>query len=458
MSFFRRKPAADEKNGNAVASNGTDVKTDTGAKNDAGAKNSASSQFALVENGGADKAFAVTGAPPVVATAARTPLTPTAPVPAATTPAATATAPVAPAPSPAPDVASPQAPAGSVAPKAPPTSQVLGAANAPAPQDPRLTSHASTPSRLTPELAKAAAARIEGNANSQPVIRVRDLKKIYQMGDVEVRALQGVDIDIFPGEITAIMGPSGSGKSTLMNIIGCLDVPSEGTYSLDGNDVSRMNDDQLAEIRCHKIGFVFQSFNLLSRTTALANVELPLIYSGVSSGERHKRAKAALELVGLGARTHHKPNELSGGQQQRVAIARALINRPAMILADEPTGNLDSKTSVEIMELFQRLNIEQGITIVFVTHNSETADYCHRTIRVRDGLVEVDRRHRPVAGIYNDSAVQAIAGGAVRQYVGTPVASTVAATASGTPTTDAPTTTAPTTDAPTTGAPKEGAA
>lgn len=241
-----------------------------------------------------------------------------------------------------------------------------------------------------------------GAADESAVISVRDLMKVYHMGDVEVRALRGVDLDIHAGEMTAIMGPSGSGKSTLMNIIGCLDVPSSGTYMLDGVDVSRLRDDQLAEIRCKKIGFVFQSFNLLSRTSAQANVELPLIYSGVSGRQRRRRAEEALGLVGLADRAHHRPNELSGGQQQRVAIARALINEPAMILADEPTGNLDSKTSVEIMELFQRLNAERGITVIFVTHNIETADYCGRVVHVRDGHVERDVRHAPKAGIYRD--------------------------------------------------------
>lgn len=235
-----------------------------------------------------------------------------------------------------------------------------------------------------------------------PVISVQDVTKIYQMGDVEVAALRGIGVDIWPGEMTAVMGPSGSGKSTLMNIVGCLDVPTAGTYWLDGVDVSRLSDDQLAEIRCRKIGFVFQSFNLLARTTALANVELPLIYNGVGGRERRRRAEESLRLVGLGDRMHHKPNELSGGQQQRVAIARALVNDPSMILADEPTGNLDTKTSVEIMELFQRLNVERGITIIFVTHNIETADYCHRVIHVRDGVVERDVRHTPKLGIYKD--------------------------------------------------------
>ena len=240
------------------------------------------------------------------------------------------------------------------------------------------------------------------SATIDPVVAVRDVTKIYQMGDVEVAALRGIDVDIWPGEMTAIMGPSGSGKSTLMNIVGCLDVPTAGTYWLDGVDVSRLRDDELAEIRCRKIGFVFQSFNLLARTTALANVELPLIYNGVGGKQRRRRAEESLKLVGLGERMHHRPNELSGGQQQRVAIARALVNDPAMILADEPTGNLDTRTSIEIMELFQRLNVERGITIVFVTHNIETADYCHRVIHVRDGVVERDVRHTPKLGIYKD--------------------------------------------------------
>lgn len=245
----------------------------------------------------------------------------------------------------------------------------------------------------------------------EPVILLRDITKFYQMGDVEVRALRGIDVDVYPGEMIAIMGPSGSGKSTLMNIIGCLDVPSNGVYELDGIDVSRLKDDALAAIRNHKIGFVFQSFNLLPRTTAVANVELPLIYGGIGGRQRRNRAEEALRLVGLGDRLDHKPNELSGGQQQRVAIARALVNDPAMILADEPTGNLDSKTSVEIMELFQRLNAERGITIVFVTHNPETADYCHRIVRIRDGLVESDVRQQATAGIYTKDEVQASTNG-----------------------------------------------
>ncbi len=231
-----------------------------------------------------------------------------------------------------------------------------------------------------------------GVAVARPVIEARGLTKVYQMGDMEVRALRGLDLDILPGEMLSIMGPSGSGKSTLMNMLGCLDVPSAGTYKLDGIDVSKLDDNELAAIRSLKIGFVFQSFNLLARTSALANVELPLVYAGVKGRERRQRAAESLELVGLGNRLDHKPNELSGGQQQRVAIARALINRPKLILADEPTGNLDTKTSEEIMHLFRKLNRERGMTIVFVTHDPETADYCNRIVHVRDGKVERDER------------------------------------------------------------------
>ena len=236
-------------------------------------------------------------------------------------------------------------------------------------------------------------------ATPKAVISVRGLTKVYQMGDMEVRALRGIDLDIYPGEMVAIMGPSGSGKSTLMNMIGCLDVPTNGAYYLDGVEVGKLNDNQLAEIRVRKIGFVFQSFNLLPRTSALANVELPLIYGGVGGRQRRQRAEEVLKLVGLGDRLYHNPNELSGGQQQRVAIARALSNRPAMILADEPTGNLDTKTSIEIMELFQRLNREQGITIIFVTHNPETSEYCERVVHFRDGVIERDERRTPTAGL-----------------------------------------------------------
>ncbi len=218
------------------------------------------------------------------------------------------------------------------------------------------------------------------------VIETKDLKKIYQMGDMEVHALRGVSFQIAQGEVIAIMGPSGSGKSTLMNMIGCLDRPSEGEYFLDGERVSELKDDELANVRNRKIGFVFQSFNLLSRTTALANVELPMRYSGVNRG-RKARAKAALESVGLGDRIYHRPNELSGGQQQRVAIARALVNEPAILLADEPTGNLDSKSGDEIMELLLNLNRDRGTTLIIVTHDPEVGEQTQRTIRLRDGLI-----------------------------------------------------------------------
>ncbi len=224
--------------------------------------------------------------------------------------------------------------------------------------------------------------------NGAAVIRIEEIRKVYRMGDVEVHALRGLSLEVKQGEMVAIMGPSGSGKSTLMNIIGCLDQPTSGSYWLDGADVSKLNDDQLADIRNRKIGFVFQSFNLLSRTDALQNVELPLIYAG--SHQRRQRATAALELVGLGERVHHRPNELSGGQQQRVAIARALINDPAIILADEPTGNLDSKSGAEIMSIFQHLNEERGITIVFVTHEPDIAEHTRRILRIKDGVVEAD--------------------------------------------------------------------
>ncbi len=222
----------------------------------------------------------------------------------------------------------------------------------------------------------------------RPVIEIRDITKVYTMGDVEVRALQGASLQIFPGEMVSIMGPSGSGKSTLMNVIGCLDQPTSGAYLLDGQDVSRLSEDELAAVRSRKIGFVFQSFNLLPRTTALQNVELPLIYAGGKN--RRERAEAALKRVGLGERMHHKPNELSGGQQQRVAIARALINDPAIILADEPTGNLDSKSGAEIMAIFQELNESNGITIVFVTHEPDIAEHTQRIVRLMDGQVEED--------------------------------------------------------------------
>jgi len=228
-----------------------------------------------------------------------------------------------------------------------------------------------------------------------PVISVRNLVKTYQVGEVVVRALRGADMDVEAGEFVAVTGPSGSGKSTLMHILGCLDRPTSGQYLLDGKDVSRMSKDELAAIRNKKIGFVFQGFNLLSRTTALDNVELPLLYNGGSkmkSAERHKRAMAALTAVNLANRHHHYPNQLSGGQQQRVAIARSLINEPSIILADEPTGNLDTRTSVEVMGIFQRLNIERGITIILITHEMDIAEYGTRLIRFRDGRIQLDQK------------------------------------------------------------------
>lgn len=222
------------------------------------------------------------------------------------------------------------------------------------------------------------------------VIDVRDITKVYQMGEVEVHALRGVSLQIYEGEVVSIMGPSGSGKSTLMNILGCLDQPTSGTYCLDGVDVSGLNENDLARIRNKKIGFVFQNFNLLKRTTALRQVELPLIYSRASG--RAKKARAALEAVGLGQRLHHLPSELSGGQQQRVAIARALVNEPAIILADEPTGNLDSRSGTEVMRIFQDLNRNRGITTVFVTHDPWIARHTNRVIMLRDGKIVADRQ------------------------------------------------------------------
>ena len=221
------------------------------------------------------------------------------------------------------------------------------------------------------------------------VIQANDLRKVYKMGEVEVHALRGANVKIRRGEIVSIMGPSGSGKSTLMNILGCLDRPSGGQYILDNEDVSHLNSDQLAVIRNRKVGFVFQSFNLLPRATALSNVELPLRYAGITRG-RAERAKQALEAVGLGDRLHHRPTELSGGQQQRVAIARALINDPAIIMADEPTGNLDSKSGKEIMDLLLRLNRERGTTVIIVTHDPTVAEQTGRIIRLHVGLVVED--------------------------------------------------------------------
>lgn len=233
--------------------------------------------------------------------------------------------------------------------------------------------------------------REEGNGRKS-VIRIADMTKVYVMGEHEVHALRGVSLDISQGEFVAIMGPSGSGKSTMMNMLGALDQPTSGSYWLDGTDVSKLSDNELAEVRNRKIGFVFQNFNLLSRTPALQQVELPLIYGG--KGQRRERAQKALEMVGLGDRLHHKPSELSGGQQQRVAIARALVNEPAIILADEPTGNLDSKSGTEVMQIFQRLNKEQEITVLFVTHDPWIARHTRRIITLSDGQVFSDE---PVA-------------------------------------------------------------
>jgi putative ABC transport system ATP-binding protein len=225
-----------------------------------------------------------------------------------------------------------------------------------------------------------------------PVIETYDLTKVYQMGDTEVRALDGVSIRIDKGEFVAIVGPSGSGKSTLMTLLGALDKPTSGSYKLDGTEIAQMSDDSLSDIRNYRIGFVFQKFNLLGRSSALTNVGLPLVYAGTQGKERDRRAKEALEMVGLGTRTHHKPNELSGGQQQRVAIARALVNQPSIILADEPTGNLDTRTGEEIMSLFRQLHTEQGITLILVTHAPEIAAQADRTIAMRDGVV-VEEHH-----------------------------------------------------------------
>jgi putative ABC transport system ATP-binding protein len=222
------------------------------------------------------------------------------------------------------------------------------------------------------------------------LISLDHVHKIYQMGDVEIHALRGISLRIDRGEFIAIMGASGSGKSTTMNIVGCLDRPSRGQYFLDGRDVSKLSKDELADIRNRKIGFVFQGFNLLARTSALENVELPMLYLGLKQAERVKRAQEALEIVGLGDRRDNMPNQLSGGQQQRVAIARALVNDPSIILADEPTGNLDSRTSVEVMDVFQRLNRERGITIALVTHEQDIAHFASRVIMFKDGRIKED--------------------------------------------------------------------
>lgn len=227
------------------------------------------------------------------------------------------------------------------------------------------------------------------------VISIRNLTKAYEMSDISVHALRGISLEINAGEFVAVVGPSGSGKSTLMHILGCLDRPTSGHYFLEGRDVSEKSDDELSNIRNHQIGFVFQGFNLLARTSALENVELPLLYNDttVTSAERKRRALEALSAVGLAERTHHHPNQLSGGQQQRVAIARALLNAPSIILADEPTGNLDSRTSLEVMEILQDLQARRGITIVLITHDRQVAEYASRIVTLRDGRVIEDRRN-----------------------------------------------------------------
>ena len=234
------------------------------------------------------------------------------------------------------------------------------------------------------------AAGLAQPAEARPVIQLDHIHKTYTMGDVDVLALRGVSLTIREGEFVAIMGASGSGKSTMMNIIGCLDRPTRGTYILDGQDVSELSKDERADIRCQKIGFIFQGFNLLSRTSALENVELPMLYAGVPTAQRDERAMEALAAVGLAGREQNHPNQLSGGQQQRVAVARSLVNNPALILADEPTGNLDSRTSIEVMEIFQKLNREREITLVLVTHEPDIAQYAQRVVVFKDGRIKKD--------------------------------------------------------------------
>ncbi|MFN5704703.1 MAG: ABC transporter ATP-binding protein [bacterium] len=234
--------------------------------------------------------------------------------------------------------------------------------------------------------------------NKEELIRLENIGKRYEIGAEVINALQGVNLSIYKGEFVALMGPSGSGKSTLMNIIGCLDTPSFGTYILNGTNVSERDDDELAEIRNKEIGFVFQTFNLLPRSTSLDNVALPLVYAGFSKAERDKKAKESLENVGLGNRMSHKPNELSGGQRQRVAVARALVNNPSIILADEPTGNLDTKTSIEIMGLLENIH-EKGNTIILVTHEEDIAKHAHRIVRMRDGGVESDEMNNQITRV-----------------------------------------------------------
>jgi putative ABC transport system ATP-binding protein len=235
-----------------------------------------------------------------------------------------------------------------------------------------------------------------GPSDNGALIDITDIRKVYEMGSTEVNALDGVSLHVRKGEYLAIMGPSGSGKSTLMNIVGCLDTPTSGSYKLRGTEIRERDDDELARIRNQEIGFIFQTFNLLPRADALHNVELPLIYAGRPAKERRERARAMLEMVGLGDRTHHRPNELSGGQRQRVAIARALVNGPSLVLADEPTGNLDSKTGLEIMALLDDIS-SRGNTVILVTHEEEVAERAHRIVRLRDGRIESDRSTRTAA-------------------------------------------------------------